>query len=229
MLNPFDITIQNQAEDEEIVRVWRHHPVTLVPPAFRVLAFALIPLVLLLITGFAIFGSPWLFGLFVVIVALVVTYAAYEWVSWWGDVYILTNYRIIDVEQRGFFHRNFAETTLDKIQDISHEISGFLPTVFDFGTVLVQTAGSLANIDMNDVRKPQQQAVYLLRAQQAYLENDNKDISAKELIELLTKHRSRLDDLAEEDRKQRQAHADKQVDRNRRGGGKSGGGKHKER
>lgn len=220
MLNPFDITIQNQADDEEIVRVWRHHPVTLVPPAFRVLAFLLIPLVLLLITGFALFGNALLFGLFVVVLALVVTYAAYEWVSWWGDVYILTNYRIIDVEQRGFFHRNFSEATLGKIQDISHEVSGFLPTVFNFGNVLVQTAGSLPNIDLNDVKDPQQQALYLLRAQQAYLDSDDKDISAAELIELLTKHRGRLDELAEEDRKHRKARANEQVERNSKKGKK---------
>ncbi|HEY8109207.1 MAG TPA: PH domain-containing protein [Patescibacteria group bacterium] len=214
MLNPFDITIQNQADDEEIVRVWRHHPVTLVPPALRVIAFALIPLALLFITGFALFGSALLFGLFVVILALVLTYAAYEWVSWWGDVYILTNYRIIDVEQRGFFHRSFSEATLGKIQDISHEVSGFLPTVFNFGNVLVQTAGSLPNIDLNDVKKPQDQALYLLRAQQAYLENEDKDISAGELIELLTKHRGRLDELAEEDRKRRKDGIGKQMDKN---------------
>lgn len=214
MLNPFDITIQNQADDEEIVRIWRHHPITLVPPAARVLAFVLIPLVLLLITGFAIFGNPLLFGMFVVILGLVVTYAAYEWVSWWGDVYILTNYRVIDVEQRGFFHRSFAEATLGKIQDISHEVSGFLPTVFNFGDVMVQTAGSQPNIDMNDIQKPQQQSLYLLRAQQAYLEHEDKDISAAELIKLLTKHRSRLDDLAEEDRKQRQDGIGKQMDKN---------------
>lgn len=225
MLNPFDITIQNQADDEEIVRIWRHHPVTLVPPAFRVLLFALIPVILLIITGFALFGSPLLFGLFVVILALVVTYAAYEWVSWWGDVYILTNYRVIDVEQHGFFHRNFSEATLGKIQDISHEVSGFLPTVFNFGTVLVQTAGSLPNIDLNEVKDPQKQALYLLRAHQAALENQDKDISAKELIELLTKHRSRLDELAEEDRKQRQAAADEQIEKNRsQGKGKRGSG-----
>lgn len=218
MLNPFDITIQNQADDEEIVRVWRHHPVTAVPPVLRVLAFALIPLALLVLTGFALFGSPLLFGLFVVILALAATYAAYEWVSWWGDVYILTNYRIIDVEQRGFFHRDFSEATLGKIQDISHKVSGFLPTVFNFGTVVVQTAGSLPNIDLNDVKDPQKQALYLLRAHQAYIENEDKDISAKELIELLTKHRSRLDELAEEDRKQRKEGIGKQMDKNRHKG-----------
>lgn len=212
MLNPFDITIQNQAEDEEIVKVWRHHPITIVPPAAKVLAFALIPLGLLLITGFALFGSPFLFGLFILILVMVVTYTAYEWVSWWGDVYILTNYRIIDVEQRGFFHRNFSEATLGKIQDISHEVSGFLPTVFDFGDVLVQTAGSQPNIDMNDIKKPQEQSMYLLRAQQAYLENEDKDISASELIELLTKHRESLDELAQKDKEARKEAIGKQME-----------------
>ncbi len=212
MQNPFEVTIQNQADDEEVVRTWRHHPITLVGPVLKVIAFALIPVVLLFIAGFAMFSSPFLFVVYVVILALVLTYAAYEWVSWWGDVYILTNYRIIDVEQRGFFHRKFSEATLGKIQDISHEVSGVFATVFDFGTVLVQTAGSLPNIGLNDIAKPQAQALFLLKAQQAYLEDEDHDLTAQELIELLGKHRRDLEKIAEADKEVRQAAVEKQMD-----------------
>ncbi|MEX2209634.1 MAG: hypothetical protein WD603_00925 [Patescibacteria group bacterium] len=212
MQNPFEVTIQNQAEDEEIVRIWRHHPITLVGPVLKVLAFAIIPIALLFITGLSMLASPFLFVLYLVILALVATYAAYEWISWWGDVYILTNYRIIDVEQRGFFHRKFAEATLGKIQDVSHEVSGVFATLFNFGTVLVQTAGSLPNIDLNDIAKPQQQALFLLKAQQAYLEDEDHDLTAKELIELLGKHRRDLEKIARADKEMRQAEVQRKMD-----------------
>lgn len=206
MLNPFDITIQNQAEDENIIKVWRHHPFTLIKPVLKIAAFLLIPLALFVITGPSMFSSPFLFVLFLLIVAMSGTFAAYQWVSWYGDVYVLTNYRIVDVEQTGFFHRNFSETTLNNIQDISHEVSGVPQTVFNYGDVLVQTAGSIANISLDDISNPQQQSVYLLKHQQEYLEQHDDEMSAEKLLKLLAKHGKHLDKIAEMEKdEQRQA------------------------
>ena len=58
MINPFDVVIQNQADDEKIIKVWRRHPVTLLGPALKVLAFAVIPFALVLITGPSMLGDP---------------------------------------------------------------------------------------------------------------------------------------------------------------------------
>lgn len=212
MYNPFEVEIQNQADDEEILKVWRHHPITLIKPVLRVLAFAIIPLGLLLFTQFSMFTNPWLFGLYLLILAIVLTYAAYEWVSWYGDVYVLTNYRIIDVEQHGFFHRNFAEASLSKIQDVTYEISGVLQTFFNFGNTVVQTAGAHDVIKIEDVPKPQDQALYLLQAFQKHRDDTDDSLSADELIRLLTKHRKDLEGLAEMEKKEKSEKIDERVD-----------------
>lgn len=216
MQNPFEITLQNQADDEEIIKVWRHHPVTLFKPVFKVLLFAAIPAAIVLFTGFAMFGNPVLFVLFVVILAIVATLAAYEWVSWYGDVYVLTNYRIVDVEQRGFFYRKFAEASLDKIQDISYETAGILQTVFRYGDVLVQTAGTVDNITMEAVSRPDLQALYLLRTQQEQLKDQDKSLTAEQLIELLAKHRDDLDDLAKAEQSDKAKAAEAQAEQIKR-------------
>ncbi|MSU76220.1 hypothetical protein EXS54_01985 [Patescibacteria group bacterium] len=212
MLNPFDITIQNQADDEEIIKVWRHHPFTLIKPVLKVAAFLLVPLALFVITGPSMFTSPVLFVLFLLIIAMSGTFAAFQWVSWYGDVYVLTNYRIVDVEQDGFFHRNFSETMLNNIQDISHEVSGVPQTVFNYGNVLVQTAGSIANISLDDIGNPQEQSVYLLKHQQRYLEKNDDEMSAEKLLKLLAKHGNQLDKIAEMEKdEQRQANQEQQA------------------
>jgi hypothetical protein len=41
------------------------------------------------------------------------------------DVWIITDQRIIDVRQNGFFSRSVSEVRLSRIQDISSEIHGF--------------------------------------------------------------------------------------------------------
>ena len=200
MQNPFEITLENQAEDEEILRIWRHHPITLVGPILRVLAFALVPVILLLVTGFAIFGSIILFAIFLVILAIVITYAAYEWVSWYSDIFVLTNYRVVDVQQDGFFDRRFSEASLVNIQDVSHEVTGVFQTLFNFGNVLVQTAGAEVKIQMRDIAKPQQQAVFILKEEQKATAAQDDSLSAEDLIRLLAKHKNDLDDIAKDEK-----------------------------
>ncbi len=217
MQNPFELKIQNQAEDERIIRIWRHHIITLIGPALRVIAFMLVPVALVLITGLSMFTSPWLFGLFLLIVVVVVTYAAYEWISWYGDVYILTNSRMIDIEQKGFFTRTFNEAQLDKIQDISYQVSGFFQTVFDFGDVEVQTAGAIPNVDMNDVKNPQEQAVFMIQQQQDYLkESGEGKLSAEELLDLLGKYKDKLDTIATMEKDEQLARTEEQLNRAKR-------------
>lgn len=63
------------------------------------------------------------------------------WMDYYLDVWVLTDNRIVDIEQRGFFDREASSFRLDRIQDITIEITGLIPTLFDFGIVHVQTAG----------------------------------------------------------------------------------------
>lgn len=213
MQNPFDVTIQNQADDEQITKIWRHHPVTLIKPGLRVLALALVPFLLFVFTGFSMFVSTILLTIFLVIGAMVLTYAAYEWVSWYGDVYVLTNYRLIDIEQRGFFHRKFSEAPLSRIQDVNFEISGVTQTFFNYGNVVAQTAGTEANLTLDSVKDPQQQNIYILKKQQELLDKKDQPLSADELIKLLAKHRQNLDELAKKEAAAGRAQRDEQVKR----------------
>lgn len=63
------------------------------------------------------------------------------WTDYYLDAWIVTDRRIIDIEQRGFFTREISSTRLDRIQDVTTEISGILATFLSFGTIHVQTAG----------------------------------------------------------------------------------------
>lgn len=202
MLNPFEITVHNQAEDEEILHVWRHHWITLVPIVFRIAGFMLVPILLLVFTGLSMFSSPWLFGLYLAILAVCITYAAYEWASWYGDVYVLTNYRVIDVEQQGFFHRRFAEASLGRIQDVSYDIAGIFQSVFGYGDVLVQTAGSMDNVTINDVTNPAEQTKLIVQEQEKYHDSKDDDMTAEDLIKLLNKHHKNLEKLPDLEKKE---------------------------
>lgn len=58
------------------------------------------------------------------------------------DVWIVTDKRIIDSTQRGFFDRSVSELHFERIQDISVVTSGLFQTFFNFGDLEIQTAGT---------------------------------------------------------------------------------------
>jgi len=63
----------------------------------------------------------------------------YHWMMWYFTVYIVTNERIRQVTQRGFFGKDVVELRLSKIQNISYNIPGFSGEIFGFGTIVIQT------------------------------------------------------------------------------------------
>ncbi len=156
-----------------------------------------------------------------VILGVVATFAAYQWVSWYGDVYVLTNYRIIDVEQQGFFSRSFAETTLNNIQDISHDVTGVMATLLDYGTIVVQTAGASPDISLNEIGHPQTQTTFLLKNQQKYLKDHDDDMSAEKLISLLAKHGDKLDKIAQMEKDEKVHATEEQLKKTAAAGKKS--------
>jgi len=64
------------------------------------------------------------------------------WTDYYLDVLILTDQRLIDIEQKGLFAREVSELRIENIQDVTVEVSGFLETLLDFGNVRIQTAAS---------------------------------------------------------------------------------------
>jgi membrane protein YdbS with pleckstrin-like domain len=71
------------------------------------------------------------------------------------DTWIVTNERIINIEQHGLFQRTASELGLTNVQDVTAEISGVLETVFKFGNVEIQTAGEKTRFEFMHVPHPE--------------------------------------------------------------------------
>ncbi|MEI7539710.1 MAG: PH domain-containing protein [Candidatus Saccharibacteria bacterium] len=63
----------------------------------------------------------------------------YHFILWYFTIYIVTDQRIRQVTQRGFFGKDVIDLRLSKIQNISYNIPGFSGEVFKFGTIVIQT------------------------------------------------------------------------------------------
>jgi hypothetical protein len=64
---------------------------------------------------------------------------AYHFMMWYFTIYLVTDQRIRQVTQKGFFGKDVVELRLSKIQNISYNIPGFTGEVFGFGTIVIQT------------------------------------------------------------------------------------------
>lgn len=67
-------------------------------------------------------------------------YSFLIWIDYYFDVWIITNERVINIEQKGLFVRSVSELKFSRIQDVTSEVRGMIPTILNFGDVKVQTA-----------------------------------------------------------------------------------------
>lgn len=67
------------------------------------------------------------------------------WTHYYLDLWIITDRRIILIDQIRFFNRNVSIFRLERLQDIEYSIKGIVPTFLGFGTINAQTASTFEN------------------------------------------------------------------------------------
>lgn len=83
------------------------------------------------------------------------------WLAYYLDVWLVTNKRIVNFQTDGFFSRKLLATNLSNIQDAKSEMHGFWASLFHFGTVRVQTAGSEQNLEFIAVGSPEKIVTFI--------------------------------------------------------------------
>src|SRR3989344_6033750 len=82
-----------------------------------------------------------------------------------GNMYVITNERLIDVERRGVFDRIVSEVPLSNIHDVSFRMSGPLGMLLRIGTITVRTIGGATNFEWRWVRRPDEVREMLIEIQ----------------------------------------------------------------
>ncbi len=96
-------------------------------------------------------------------------------VDYYLDCWILTNERIISTESEGLFNRKESSITYDKIQNITIEIKGFLPALFDFGDLTIETAAELGKFTFRQIPNPEKVKEVIFEIQKESQKNQKKD------------------------------------------------------
>jgi len=148
--------------NEKIIKVLRRDFFILIKKIFLLALLVFLPLVFFYII--TVWTYPeWLYGevIYPLFLLLVSFYYLFVWVffffsfiDYYLDVWIITSERIIDIQQQGFFARTISEQRLYRVQDVTSEVHGFLPTILKYGNVYVQTAGHQQRFFFHEVPNP---------------------------------------------------------------------------
>ncbi len=90
------------------------------------------------------------------------------WV-WRRNRVVVTNERLVDISQNGLFSKKVSTLSLAKIQDVSAKVNGPWQTIFQFGTVIVQTAGERENFVLDFLPAPYQTEQYILEVHRQFV------------------------------------------------------------
>lgn len=162
--NPEGFTFQTQRHNEIILLFLRRHFITNLPWIIIAIIFSLIPVVFIALSSmFSVLTVIQVPGRFVIILTLfyyliIFSYIFVNFITWFYNVFLVTNERIIDVDYSNIVVHNVAETKLVQVEDVHYEQSGFIRTLLNFGDVFVQTAGAERVFEALAVPKPREAA-----------------------------------------------------------------------
>ena len=150
-----DIKFENQREGEEVILLLRSHPVTQVPWIINVL----ILFILLVVANLVFFGYLNGLQVFYINFFLTIFIFSYAWLNilvYIFNVGILTNLKVTDIDFSAIVYKEVTEARMDKIEDVTSKEAGYFESLFNYGDVFVQTAGTDANIEFQKVPRPSQ-------------------------------------------------------------------------
>lgn len=128
------------------------------------------------------FTIPWLpigfllsaFGGFMLIASIYI---------WRQNRMIMTSENVVDIDQRGLFHRDIATLRLNKVQDMTVVVKGPMQTFFRYGLITIQTAGEKEHFDFDYVPNPYEVKKYLVDLYEQFVERPRQGSSSQKSVE----------------------------------------------
>lgn len=150
--------IIKQKDYEKVVFVLHRHPLTFIPTIFLFVILMVVPVILYLMlnnlfpqtlsntevhTSFILFSSIYYLSTYLFFYG--------RFIDFYLDMWIVTNDRIVDIEQHSLFHREITELDLYRIQDTTATVKGVFSTIFQYGDVNIKTASTNTRIIFKNI------------------------------------------------------------------------------
>lgn len=147
--------------DEKVIMLVRKHKIYYLKHALVLFFLLILPILLYFILAFNFqdLFNPIIDTLYILITSVyflaILLFSLTSWINYYLDVWIITNERLIEYEQKSLFHRETGELMLESIEDVHVTIEGFLPSLIKSGNIYVQTAGQAERFIFTDAPNPE--------------------------------------------------------------------------
>lgn len=155
--NPENIHFSTQEPDEKVLIFMRKSKFLNLSWILTAVILAIMPNILFIFRDqFAAITPPPQYLLLIIpfYYLLIITYAFVNFIIWYYNAALVTNKRVIDIDFHQLVMKEVDETKLALVQDISYRQEGVFENMFDFGYVLIQTAGTIDNFEFYGLPKP---------------------------------------------------------------------------
>lgn len=171
----------SQLADEKIVIIVREHWFRLVAKIVLIAVLSLIPTVFkLLLVGSSILDTSNTAGAIVatlsavyylaLLVALFIVFVLY-----YLNLHIVSENRIVDIEQTGLLFHEVSELNIETIEDVSSQTKGVIGNLLNYGTVYIQTAGAQEKFEFDNVPHPETIAKIILELYEEHGKQGDKE------------------------------------------------------
>lgn len=151
---------EDQLEDEEVLYVFRKHPIVM----RKGLIIGMLALLLSVVPSLFIIEFNVLFGGLAIGLVLCLLIMLPSWITWYFSVYIITDKRLLQISQKGLWHKSVVDIALNQIQMVNYQVAGFNETVLGFGTIMMQTyVGDLVIHEVHHPEHIQRKILEILR------------------------------------------------------------------
>lgn len=162
-------------EGERILYAVHKHWVSVLNPTIRAIFFGVIIPWGLYAIGF---NTIIFFWVAVIWSSFVFLHYFYELINWYSDAFLITTAAIVWIEWGGIFKNAATRTGFQDIEGVSYEISGFWPTLLDYGQVRLKSISGNV-IELYPARKPKEVELKIMQYQQSYLQHKDMEDAGK--------------------------------------------------
>lgn len=157
---PEGVTFDTQEDNETILLFLRMAFITNVPWIVATILLIIAPIIVSVAirvshSPFQFFPTNFVLIIQVLYYLIVATYIFVNFITWYFNISLITDKRVIDVDFADLIYKNVAGTKLDLVQDVSFEQVGGIRAIFNYGDVLIQTAGTVDNFALHAVPRPE--------------------------------------------------------------------------
>jgi hypothetical protein len=76
------------------------------------------------------------------------------WILYYLNLHIVSEERIVDIDQTGLLNHVVSELNIETIEDVSSQTTGLFGNILNYGTVFIQTAGATERFQFEKVPNP---------------------------------------------------------------------------